>query len=1280
MDIKILKVFKRISFLIFSSLLSVSSVFADVIISEIMPCNVSTKVGDLYNFRGWVEFYNDGESSVDLNGSVIRQYKKKGGLKWEWTIEYSFVVPAKGYKTIFFDKIPKDVSSPQKSGHSCYKVDVDGGKLELYCTDGSFSELSYPAMVPYLSYGICNGVEGFMEPTPKEKNKTSYADLSVSRCAKPVFSGVQPGAYPSVTGKLTIKSSNSDSIYYTTNGKEPTPVNGKKYKEPIEISKTKVIRARAYGKNMLPSEIMTSSFIAYGEDRYKDCTPSPVVSIVADSSYFYGDNWGIYVVGNNGIEGEKDCVKERANYNQDWDRPVNLEYYEGTTLKFSQEADVAVMGGCSRKSDNSVKSLKMSTGKKFGTPLFNYNPFKDSKKKDNVYASFQLRNGGNAYEEAQVRVRDGFMQSIAKCMGNIDYQAYQPVGFYLDGTYKGIMGLRERTNKDFVFSNYGYEEDEIDVVEITQETIEATAGDLTAYNAMIDYAKNNYTSASYLSKMNDFLDLDEYLNYMIFEQFIVNTDWPGNNYKLWRYRAGGKFRCILYDTDFGLGLYSDWPNYGVKETNMIKWCMGQGDKVNWGNGTPKEPYMFTEEYRWKTILFYGLMQNEDFKRMYLTKSLIHLENALSYENIKLVWNDIVDRASCEYRAKFGTELSDKKSMLEFAKGRNEVVYSQLADFFKLENEKVNLTLSSSSSKAGFFVNNVQVDDNKFSMSCLKGMSVKLSANLPDGYVVKRWTVGDETFSTSTIEVEMNGDVSVSLEITEDKDVAPTIMINEVCSKNTILVDEGTGSKPDWIELYNYGTSSVDVAGFYISDDPSNPLMHKIERGYTSTIIPAKGHLLLWASDNSNYGPLHLGFKLSDTNGETLVLSKALRDTVVTVDKVVVPQIGENNSYGRSSDGAKTFATFAACNDGYSMEATPGDANGTLRCDSLVKVNSAMLTIKSDAGWTYFNVNGVKTTKLPVNQLFRTGTDVVIEPLIDDKNFVSWTLSEPYPFQSQVLGKSTTWRYFYDSIAPSGTWTAAAYVDTTWKKGSGKFGYDTSEKRTYDTKLSFGDSTSNKYMTAYFRTKFDSKDVSTVDSMVLSITYDDGAIVYLNGKELKRFNMSSSEKISYSTGTPSHLDDAIGKLTIKKSDLTSGTNVLAVEVHQYNAQSSDLTFAVNAVGCGSSKVIKDKVLSLTLTQDITMSLTTQNLVDLPESTSWKDDVSVYPNPAQDYVVVNSRLGDIVQISVLDALGRELKRVYPFMSSSEVDLSNLHAGYYLLRIDTKSQRFEQKLLKK
>lgn len=302
---------------------------------------------------------------------------------------------------------------------------------------------------------------------------------------------------------------------------------------------------------MLSSAMTTGSYL-YVDDKHKECGfAAPIVSITTDSVHFYDNTYGIYVTGTNGTTNpNKGCLSTPANYNQDWTRPVHFEYIVDGKPVISQEVEVGVMGGCSRT--YAKKTLKLNASKKTGKNKLAYSFF--SEKPDNEYKSLQLRNGGNAYET--LRVRDGFMQSISSLL-NIDHQAYQPVAYYIDGVYAGLMGLRERTNKDFVYSNYGLDEDQIDLLEITEKgNVTASTGTKDAYDDLIKTLKGGTpSSSSYYADAAKFMDMDEYINYQIFEQFIVNTDWPANNTKLWRERNNGRLRWIVYDTDFGLGLY-----------------------------------------------------------------------------------------------------------------------------------------------------------------------------------------------------------------------------------------------------------------------------------------------------------------------------------------------------------------------------------------------------------------------------------------------------------------------------------------------------------------------------------------------------------------------------------------------------------------------------------------------------------------------------------------------------------------------------------------------------
>lgn len=101
---------------------------------------------------------------------------------------------------------------------------------------------------------------------------------------------------------------------------------------------------------------------------------------------------------------------------------------------------------------------------------------------------------------------------------------------------------------------------------------------------------------------------------------------------------------------------------------------------------------------------------------------------------------------------------------------------------------------------------------------------------------------------------------------------PTLFINEFLANNTSCCPDtsgGTNEYDDWIEIYNAGTTPVDIGGMYISQNKSKPLGHKIlDSNPELTTIPAGGFLILWADGSPQQGILHLDFKL-DQDGEYL---------------------------------------------------------------------------------------------------------------------------------------------------------------------------------------------------------------------------------------------------------------------------------------------------------------------------------------------------------------------------------------------------------------------------
>lgn len=644
--------------------------YAQVRISEVMPCNLSTVMdNDYYNFSGFVELYNGSDTVVSLRGCQFVHYKRtdKGKLKvkWSYAVEQDIQLQPKDFQLVWMDEMTK-------LNHLPYKLDADGGALVISKDGTVLDSLSYAKAVPHVSFGRYKDTMGYMSPSPRKKNTQSYATLE-GKCAAPLFD---------VTARLveepfylTITSETKDAvIYYTTDGSEPSETNGIRYDQPLYLDAGTAIRCVAVKKGHLRSDITTATYI-FKDERHQKCGgyTLPIVAITVDSAYFYSDSIGICVVGTNGVRGEKNCTSAKANYNREWKRPVNFEYIVDGEQDLSMEVEASVEGGCSRTSI--VKSLALKSSKKSGQEEFDYYFFQS--KPDIKHQTIYLRNGGTAY--SRVRFRDGLMQTFAIDM-NIDYQAFQPVAYYINGKYVGFMDLNERTNADYVKANYGIDEDDIDLVTISDVLgVRASKGDLDAYNELVKFVSTSDQKDSlFYPKVCEMMDMPEYMDYQVIEQFMVNTDWPGNNSKIWRERKeGSKFRWILFDMDFGLGL-PGYTNISNKSINMFNWCQGK-KIVSWANGSS-----------WMTKLFKGLSQNTQFRIDFIETYKRHLETTFSEEHIVAVFDSMTTLMNEEYCATFNvTATSAASSMLTMALARPNTIRGQMSNYLAIDTLSVN---------------------------------------------------------------------------------------------------------------------------------------------------------------------------------------------------------------------------------------------------------------------------------------------------------------------------------------------------------------------------------------------------------------------------------------------------------------------------------------------------------------------------------------------------------------------------------------------------------------
>ena len=172
---------------------------------------------------------------------------------------------------------------------------------------------------------------------------------------------------------------------------------------------------------------------------------------------------------------------------------------------------------------------------------------------------------------------------------------------------------------------------------------------------------------------------------------------------------------------------------------------------------------------------------------------------------------------------------------------------------------------------------------------------------------------------------------------------------------------------------------------------------------------------------------------------------------------------------------------------------------------------------------------------------------------------------PTPPSETLVAAGSTWKYRDLGIDLGDAWRGYFYDDSSWAAGAAPLGYGDPMATT----VSFGPSATAKYITTYFRRTFDA--THGFSALTLSLRRDDGAVVYLNGTEVARSNMPTGT-ITSSTLAPVAIagadETAYVSLPITGT-LYSGTNVIAVEIHQNAASSSDLGFDLALSGRGNT---------------------------------------------------------------------------------------------------------------
>ena len=440
----------------------------------------------------------------------------------------------------------------------------------------------------------------FNELSPGKSNNNSYFYNGFTET--PTIS-LSSGFYKD-DQKIIITVSDQEKVYYTLNGDIPD-TNDFLYEDTISIHSTSVLSVKSFSSNnLLPSKVIDRTYFINEENHNL-----PVFSIITDSLNLWDLDSGIYVKGLNSNE-EKPFYG--ANFRQPWSRWSRLEFFDKNMNKeFDEEFDLEIHGGMNRYTPQ--KSLRFDFKSKYSGDL-EY-PLISNKSYLNKFNNINLRR-----ELPPSLIKDVFASHIA-INTNIDIMGFEPCLLYINGTYWGIYFIREKIDKHYIKSNYSINTDSFDLINGSETNFRVYSGtDKLFFKVYYDIINSNPSSEEFHNLFSQSFDIDNYIDYFIFQTHFSNNDWitnQGNNIKLWRPNStNGKWRYILVDID---------ESMKNEKTDMIY-----------------QAYNTSLESKHADI-FSQFIQNNDFRCKFSNRYHDLLNSILHSDSINLQLNLLIDK-------------------------------------------------------------------------------------------------------------------------------------------------------------------------------------------------------------------------------------------------------------------------------------------------------------------------------------------------------------------------------------------------------------------------------------------------------------------------------------------------------------------------------------------------------------------------------------------------------------------------------------------------------------
>lgn len=507
-----------------------------VVISEIMAGNRSGLRDEEGERVDWIELFNERDQAVSLEGWSLTDDRSVPD-KWVFGD-----VEIKARSRLIVYASSKDRPSPRQGfrPHTNFRLSLGGEYLGLFGPElprRVVSEwgLGYPQQRNDHSYGLLpeGGLGYFEKPTPGNPN----AGQAVADILPPPFFSARQGFYDRALDLVLSSSVEGAVVRYTLDKSEPTASSGIVYREPISISRTRIVRAAVFKRGSLPSETKTHSYLFRLSNARRSL---PVLSLVTDRDNLFGPS-GIM----------ETSPRNTDNRGRAWERPVSCEFFlpEGQ-LGFQVDCGLRIQGGDyirARYDPNAGPpagkySFRLYFRGDYGPASLSYPLIPRSPAEE--YKQIVLRAGMN--DHSNPFVVDELVRRLSADMGQVSSQGTLVV-LYLNGVYEGYYNPTERIDEDFLRSWQGGDDD----YDIIAQFGEVRSGSAVEWNRMKQVLNRDLTVPANYDAAREVLDFDNFIDYLILNIYVGTRDWPHNNWRAARERvAGARWRFYVWDAEW----------------------------------------------------------------------------------------------------------------------------------------------------------------------------------------------------------------------------------------------------------------------------------------------------------------------------------------------------------------------------------------------------------------------------------------------------------------------------------------------------------------------------------------------------------------------------------------------------------------------------------------------------------------------------------------------------------------------------------------------------------